>query len=564
MNMNRSDFHRRHVPALLRSFRHAPTAVWTLALAAIWSPALHAQVQITGTVTVPTDQSSPWDIGNELTVGYLYTSGTLNVQSGSTVSNTSSYVGYAATGTVNVDGPGSTWTNSSFLYAGFYGSSVGNIHLTQGGAASADMAFLGYGSATTQGQISVDGTGSSFTANSLYIGQYGSGAVSITAGGSVSTNATTFAENSGSAGSLTVDGTGSVFNSAGQVTLGMTGTATMTVSDSAHANVSGYTYLGGNSGSDGTLTVSGANAQFLGHDYIWTGYDGTGTLIVKDGGHVAFESSSTQQVIQLGVNSGSTGTLKIGDGGAAGTINAAIAGGSGTGQVIFNHTGAGGGGTYTFASTIEGGINVVHRGPGPTSLTGANTYTGGTTIEGGTLLANNTTGSAFGTGSVTVKAGATLGGDGSIAGLTTVESGATLAPGNSPGTLTFTNGLTLNDGAVLDFQLGTTNDLIRVSGGTLTGSASAGGITLNLSDAGGFAQDTYILFDFTGATTDNFSASDFTLGSKIAGYDYQFVLGATTLSLVATTAVPEPATYALFAGLAGLAVIVARRRIRSL
>ena len=56
-----------------------------------------------------------------------------------------------------------------------------------------------------------------------------------------------------------------------------------------------------------------------------------------------------------------------------------------------------------------------------------------------------------------------------------LTSGAILAPGNSPGTLTLTNGLTLAAGAVFDFQLGatqSTSDLTVITGGTLSGAAS--------------------------------------------------------------------------------------------
>src|SRR5690606_7742699 len=100
------------------------------------------------------------------------------------------------------------------------------------------------------------------------------------------------------------------------------------------------------------------------------------------------------------------------------------------------------------------------------------------------------------TGGFTLGSSQTLGGGGSIAGLTTIGSGAALAPGSSPGTLTFTNGLTLDAGAILNFELGTVSDLIAVTGGTLTG-PSAGTVTLNLSDSGGFAAGTYTLFDYT-------------------------------------------------------------------
>ncbi|QYM79696.1 autotransporter-associated beta strand repeat-containing protein [Horticoccus luteus] len=219
--------------------------------------------------------------------------------------------------------------------------------------------------------------------------------------------------------------------------------------------------------------------------------------------------------------------------------------------------------TQTFSGTLGGGyanFALTKSGAGTLTLSGdLNNYTQGTTISAGTLLANNTSGSATGTGAVTVNSGGTLGGGGFIGGLTTFESGAHLAPGNSPGTLTFTGGLILDAGSILDFQLGTASDLIRVSGGILTG-PSSGTVTLNLTDSGGFSAGTYTLFDYTGAAVDNFDAHDFTLGTTLPGYSYSFAVSGSALQLTAT-AIPEPATVGLGLGVvAFLSALTLRRR----
>ena len=130
-------------------------------------------------------------------------------------------------------------------------------------------------------------------------------------------------------------------------------------------------------------------------------------------------------------------------------------------------------------------------GSGTFTLSGTNSYSGGTTVSNGTLLVNNTAGSGTGTGAVTVVSGATLGGSGVIGGPVTVN--GTLAPGNSGvGTLTISNSLVVNSGAVLQYALGTNSDLTVVSGNlTLDG-------TLNVTDAGGFTNGTYTLFSYGG------------------------------------------------------------------
>ena len=72
------------------------------------------------------------------------------------------YIGCTSgsTGTVTVDGTGSTWTNSGDLYVGYYGN--GTLNITGGGAVSNTNGYIGYNSGST-GTVTVDGTGSKWT-----------------------------------------------------------------------------------------------------------------------------------------------------------------------------------------------------------------------------------------------------------------------------------------------------------------------------------------------------------------------------------------------------------------
>jgi autotransporter-associated beta strand protein len=93
----------------------------------------------------------------------------------------------------------------------------------------------------------------------------------------------------------------------------------------------------------------------------------------------------------------------------------------------------------TYAGSISGGGIVTKQAAGKLTLTGSNTYSGATNVNAGTLIVANSTGSATGSGPVNVALGATLAGTGTIAGPVTVNAGGSLAPGSSPGKLTFTN-----------------------------------------------------------------------------------------------------------------------------
>jgi hypothetical protein len=86
-------------------------------------------------------------------------------------------------------------------------------------------------------------------------------------------------------------------------------------------------------------------------------------------------------------------------------------------------------------------------------------------------------------------------------GSATVNSGGTLSASTNgaAGTLTVGNGLTLNSGSLLRFDIGApgTSDLINVTGGTFTVNGG-GAITLDTS-LGGLAAGEYNLIDYVGA-----------------------------------------------------------------
>ncbi|WP_035612108.1 autotransporter-associated beta strand repeat-containing protein [Haloferula sp. BvORR071] len=251
-----------------------------------------------------------------------------------------------------------------------------------------------------------------------------------------------------------------------------------------------------------TITLQGAGSAF--DSFCTGGATASGAKVINQGGDVrAFSALSI-------------GSLK-----GSGTLQ------TGSSKVTLGALGL----DDVFSGTTDGTGSLEKTGSGTLTLSGANIYSGGTTVSSGKLLASNSSGSAFGSGAVTVSSGATLGGSGSIGGATTLQGGAHLAPGSPTGTLSFTNGLTLAGGSVLDLQLGSpATDLIRVSAGALTGPAS-GKITVNLSDAGGFTAGTYTLIDASGATMSNLTADSFILGTTLPGYNYAFTIAGPLVQL---------------------------------
>jgi T5SS/PEP-CTERM-associated repeat protein len=116
----------------------------------------------TGTATV-TGATSSWTSPTAgLYVGNVGGTGILNINAGGTVSNGEAILGRfdpASDGTVNVDGAGSSWTNSGRLDVGLVGK--GTINVTNGGALSSASARIG-GQASGSGAVSV-GSGSTWT-----------------------------------------------------------------------------------------------------------------------------------------------------------------------------------------------------------------------------------------------------------------------------------------------------------------------------------------------------------------------------------------------------------------
>lgn len=169
-------------------------------------------------------------------------------------------------------------------------------------------------------------------------------------------------------------------------------------------------------------------------------------------------------------------------------------------------------------------------------------------------------GSSTGTGDVTVSATGTIAGNGGVYGVLTVNTGGTVAPGNSIGTMT-TGGLNL-DGGTYAAEINTiTPGADRLA---VTGNITLTNAVLSLSDLGAnevMPDDTeLVLMTYSGTLSGVFTGrpddSTFTFGANQFRIDYNDT--ADSLNAVTLTVVPEPATIGLLGlGVAGLAT---RRR----
>ena len=306
---------------------------------------------------------------------------------------------------------------------------------------------------------------------------------------------------SSSIGTATVTGAGSAWNNSCDLFVGFYGTGTLTIEAGGSISNDGSS-IGYQQDSHGTVTVTGAGSTWT-DSIILVGSYGAGTLRVENGGVVTVGNGAG--LIGLAQVNPSQGLLQIGNGGAAGTVHAAeIRGGLGAASVLFNHSDT----SYSFTPQLTGSVSVLHEGPGTTQLTAATTYTGSTLVTAGKL---NVQQGLNGGGNVTVNGGHLDVVGGLIANGSTirlekgllsadsislanggafnflggklhvdtftgsmVNQAGTLAPGRSAGNTTIVGNYTQQAGANLEIEIGGTSaggshDLLGITGTVVLG-----------------------------------------------------------------------------------------------
>lgn len=504
-----------------------------------------------GAVALSTGTLRVFDAGsfasNSLIVGDLGY-GTVSIVNGGEVEVLqSSNIGLNAgsTGNVNVAGTNSLFQVNNNLDVGVLGTGTisaadggavqvtGNLRLGIYGGGKGTATVSGVDGGNTPSKLQVGGT--------LMIGVSGAGALTISSAGTVSSAGGIVGDQASGNGTATVTGAGSSWTSSSDVNIGLGGTGVLTVDNGGSVSAAGNGVIGYFPGSSGLVTVSGANSILSIGQALFIGGDnanaGNGELVIANGGTVTVNGGAG--IVNAGMGPlGGGGQLYIGGyaGAAAaapGTLDAAeVFLGANGGRLSFNHTSN----SYTFAPKISGAGSIEHY-AGTTILTAdSSAFSGGTTIRGGTLVVNGRLG-----GVVAVASGGTLGGSGTLTGDVIVGfmGSGTLAPGNSPGTLTIGGNLTLSSTAILNYELGSpsgtagVNSDLLVVGGNLTLDG-----TLNVANAGGFGAGLYRLINYGGTLTDNgllvgtapagYSASDLTVQTSTAG-QINLIVGAPTV-----------------------------------
>ena len=361
--------------------------------------------------------------------------------------------------------------------------------------------------------------------------------------------------------------TGTAVTLANNITLPTSGTGNITLLTANNSS----TVINGNISGGGSGTVlffqGGAQSQNTGALTLNGNNTLTGTINIQRGPLILGNANAAgSATILIDSNNAPAGALQFGN---SFTLNNSI-----TMQYFASspsqRLGVGSGLSGVIGGVISsagGAAGIDKVGTGTLTLTNTNTYTGQTVISGGTLALSgsgsiatspsiivgaSTTFDVSGvTGGYTLGASQTLSGTGAVTGNLTV--GGTVAPGNSPGDLTFNDNLGL--GGTLNLEVtGITSGLFDRLLGDGSNTLTLGGV-LNLNNTGYTATlgDEITVFSGWGSISGSFSS--------ITGTDLGGGLTWDTGSLATSgklTVIPEPAV-AMLGGF-GLLALLRRRR----
>ena len=512
--------------------------------------------------------------------------------------STTAAVAASGGGTIRVAGPAAS-ASFGALYAG--DTANGWLDVLQGAAVSSSQASIGV-SAGSAGMATVDGSDSLWTNDQdLTIGDSGVGVLDITTGGQVIVHQQmVVGDANGSRGTVTVTGSGSDLSIDGDLTVGLSGRGTLTVSDGATLS-SAHTYFGRNTGSTGEVTLEGPDTFWTNADELRIGDKGAGVLIVRNGagvanaaGHIGSSDSGSVaegSVIVEGTGSSwsSDGDLWVGkvgpgtlqvlagalvsndngeiNGSAATASSAAVSGPdsmwtcSSSLKVAAQHQGrldvldgamvSSDSGSIAEGASSQGTAKV--QGAGSSWIVYNSLYVGGgeSGPVGAGLLHVSADGQAIVGGVLKVWSTGELRGDGAVVGA--VEADGLVNPGQSVGLLTIDGTYEQLSGGTLHIELAGTAagefDALSITGdGSLDG-------TLAADLVGGFHPALGDVFDIITAAGIDGTFATFE-GSDLGGGLWLDVVYSDTM--VQLEVVPEPATLSLLA-LGGLAVLARRK-----
>ena len=198
------------------------------------------QAGSTGTATITGSQVT----GSGLNFVGFDGNGTLTLEAGGKLSDYMGHIGFGpgSTGTATITGTGSTWTNTKELYIGgrdlgSLAGGHGTLNIEAGGQVTNSTGYLG-AAAGSVGTATVTGAGSKWTnSGALYVGYRSNGSLTIEDGGQVTSASGELASNSGTSATVTVTDAGSSWTNSGALYVGYRGDGSLTIEDGGQVNI---------------------------------------------------------------------------------------------------------------------------------------------------------------------------------------------------------------------------------------------------------------------------------------------------------------------------------------
>lgn len=445
-------------------------------------------------------------------------------------------------------GTGGSIGIASLTFNGNFNGS--NTTTIANGTASSHIYHLSSGWSVTDNASSGTVTFDNTSTGSLKIALIGNGTVSVASGATInfSSNVLVANDTAGAAGAVTKSGGG---------TLILAGTNTY----SGGTTVSNGTlsFANGSLGSSGAITMNGGTLQWNGSNT----QDVSARITMVNSMNAIFDTNGNS--VNLGSSIGSS------------TSGALVKNGSGT-LTLANSSSYSGGTTISAGTLSVTGSGSLGNTSGAVSVGASGILSLGTGVTLGNAI--SVAGTLTGTGTAAVSG--ILSGSGSLGGTLAIASGGSVAPGNSPGSLTVDTGgsLTFNTGSTYTWDLGSLVDNSNGTAGlhfdviTLSGTAQlftnsvflvpsflASNTAPNQGDSFWNSAHTWTVVAGTASSTitgtfqvGNSGWSNGTFSTSFANNDL-----ALTWSPSAS-AIPEPSTYAALLGGAALAGAAWHRR----
>ncbi len=276
--------------------------------------------------------------------------------------------GIVAVGDVSPANPAG-WTTSTSPFIGDSGS--GTLTINDGSTVVNHTGNIAY-RPDSVGVVAVDGADSKWTNAALWVADRGEGTLNITNGGEVvATYESGIGYTTGSIGKITVADASSTFTTK-NITVGNQGKGTLEITNGGEVVNTGYGYIGGSASGEGLVTVAGANSKWTLDSGVRVGRYCEGTLEISNGGAV----SNTWA--QIGDQSGSVGTVTVEGNNSTWTISSALLiGNAGTAALSITN----GGSVSVTGATMQNSASLLMIEVGGDDVFSTNDFTANGTVR---------------------------------------------------------------------------------------------------------------------------------------------------------------------------------------